>query len=143
MRGRWWRKWKGKVHPWWHFLGQQWGEDTHPLCSFPAFSFGWGCAWACLPPKRYRYTGLAACENKWGLLKYSKTGEAVWGEDEIHPDGDGPLQAESQGCKCRALRQSAWDARVLSSDGANAVQMMQRALPLFPAPLNRPVISFT
>lgn len=37
----------------------------------------------------------------------------------------------------RALGQSAWDARVLSSDGVNAVQMMQRA------PLNRPVISFT
>lgn len=35
------------------------------------------------------------------------------------------------------------DAQVPSSDGADAVQVMQRALPLFPAPLNRPVISFT
>lgn len=66
------------------------------FCSFPAFSFGWGGAWACLPPKRYGYTGLAACENKWCLLKCSKTGGAGWDEDEIHADGDGPLQAKSQ-----------------------------------------------
>lgn len=30
---------------------------------FQHFSFGWGGAWACLPPKRQGCTGLAACEN--------------------------------------------------------------------------------
>lgn len=113
---------------------------------FQRFSFGWGGAWACLPPKRHGYTGLAACENKWCLLKHSKTGGAGCDEGEIHPDGDGPLQAKPQlvvNAECRALRQSPWGAQVLSSHGANAVQVMQRALPLFPAPLNRPVISFT
>lgn len=102
-----------------------------------------------LLPKRYRYTGLAACETKWCLLKHSKTGDAVCDEVEIHPDGDGPLQgkisAGCKGCKCRMQSPQAecLDAQVPSSDGADAVQVMQRALPLFPAPLNRPVISFT
>lgn len=73
---------------------------------FQRFSFGWGGAWACLPPKRYGYTGPAACESRWCLLKHSKTGGAVCDEDEIHPDGDGPLQAKSQpgvSAECRAL----------------------------------------
>lgn len=70
-------------------------------------------------------------------------------EGEIHPDGDGSLQAKPQpgvrdvNAECRALRQNLWGAQVLSSDGANAVQVVQRALALFPAPLNRPVISFS
>lgn len=71
------------------------GRGHSPSCAhFQAFPLA-----GVVPPKRQGYTGLAACENKWCLLKHSKPGAAVGDGDEIHPGGDGPPWCA--GCECR------------------------------------------
>lgn len=71
-----------------------------------------------VPPKRHGYTCLAACKNKQCLLKHSKPGGAVCGEDAFHPGGDAPLQAQSQG-----------DVRDVNAEASGRVLGMHRYSP--------------